>query len=440
VSSEAATTARSIVFSPSWSRAQRYILRFLVCYFAVYAPVILSGLGLLGLPLNWYDGLWGSTVRLVSDLLGLKEGGYAGYGQESSGSFQAAQAVLYGILAIGMVVIWSRKVTDSVEDDYKVYHWFRIGLRYVLAYAALHFAVVALLRFQFTDLTPENLITPAGDMKPAELLWAFFGWSWIFTTFLAAAELLSGVLLLRRRTTLLGALLMGSILSNVVILNFTFDVPGKSIAPHLLVIVGLLLLPDLKRVFDVHFLGRSVPPADLGYSVPAEPFLKRNHGRVKALMILLMIASPAYLIYKTRGYLIFHTKHTLSALYEVPKFVRDSTVHPPIIGDSVRWRRVVIAEKGDFLHVQLANNKWQSFTMKVDTAKKKIALSAPSPSEWRAKKLESNWGGETPLPDTVTYAKAGSGDLQLVGSIASHKMDISLKPVDISKFKFFGVH
>jgi hypothetical protein len=416
------------------SKALGVVLRFCICYFAVYAPVVFADLGFLGLPLHWYDYLLQLPVRLTGSLLGLSPEPLL-LGQPSDDVYQLCQALFFAIVAGIATAVWSRSEASG-DADRRLYHWLRIGLRYVLAYATFHYAVISLLRFQFTDLTLESFITPAGDMRPPELLWAFFGWSWMFTTFLAFGELLGGATLLRRETTLLGALIMGAVLSNVALLNFTYNVPGKSLASHLTVAVGLLVLPDAKRLLDVHVLGRPAPAADVGRDVPGPGLLRDYQILIKTLLIVAFIASPIYFVVSQRGYLwVAPSRHPHWGMYEVPKFSLDGVERESIAGDSLRWRRAIISEDGGRLHLHMADNEWAAYAMSVDTSSHQIRLGGRRWSQWRDRApvvvpAGTRW-------DTLTYERSKKGEIRLRGVLEGHRVEILLKPFDLNKLTFF---
>ena len=73
--------------------------------------------------------------------------------------------------------------------------------------------------------------------------------------------MLGGLLLVARRTTLLGALVSIGVLTNVVMLNFCYDVPVKLFSAHLLAMAVFLVLPDLRRLADLLVFNRGVEPA-----------------------------------------------------------------------------------------------------------------------------------------------------------------------------------
>src|SRR5439155_22465370 len=123
------------------------------------------------------------------------------------------------------------------------------------------------------------------------------------------------------RTTLLGTLVVGAVLSNVVALNFLFDVPGKSLSPHMSLIAGLLLFPDAKRLVDVHMRGRPVAPADLAPDVPGRGVFRTHRTALKGAVVALFIVSPFVTIERTRGYVCSAPPpHPLAVLYEARSF------------------------------------------------------------------------------------------------------------------------
>jgi hypothetical protein len=90
-----------------------------------------------------------------------------------------------------------------------------------------------------------------GESSPFAIAWTFMGSSTAYAVISGAAETLGGALLLFRRTTTLGAMLVGAVMSNVVLLNFCYDVPVKIHSSHLLLMAAFLLWPDVRRLVGV---------------------------------------------------------------------------------------------------------------------------------------------------------------------------------------------
>ena len=182
----------------------------------------------------------------------------------------------------------------SLADRRRAHHrelagLLRVYLRYLLAFTMLTYGMLKVLKSQFPDPSPVRLLTPVGHMSPMGLLWTFMGHSVVYNVFTGLAEVLGGALLLSRRTTTLGALLLTGVLANVVALNYCFDVPVKLFSTHLLLMAVILLAPDARRMLDVLVRNRAAEPVALG-APPWPDRWRRALPIVKGLVIAAMIA------------------------------------------------------------------------------------------------------------------------------------------------------
>lgn len=83
----------------------------------------------------------------------------------------------------------------------------------------------------FSELGPHLLETSIGDMNRRYLLWVSMSASPLYGFFGGADEFTGGLLVLFRRTTLLGSLIVIGVMSNVVLLNFGYDICGPTANP-----------------------------------------------------------------------------------------------------------------------------------------------------------------------------------------------------------------
>src|SRR5882757_6027087 len=97
-----------------------------------------------------------------------------------------------------------------------------------------------------------NMDTRVVDMRPMTVAWSFFGYSFGYEFFIGCSKAVAAILLLLRRTATLGAILMVTIMSNIVFVNFAFDVCVKFFSFSYLVMSVYLLLDDAPRL--VNFL------------------------------------------------------------------------------------------------------------------------------------------------------------------------------------------
>ena len=123
-------------------------------------------------------------------------------------------------------------------------------------------------------------------MSPMGILWSFMGASRSHTIFGGWLELIPAVLLVFRRTAMLGALLASAVLTNIVMLNFSYDVPVKLFSLELLAYAIAIALPQAFRLLI----------AAIGYSVAAVPTPVRmppSWERARRYLKLTMVGSMA---------------------------------------------------------------------------------------------------------------------------------------------------
>ncbi|HEX5051236.1 MAG TPA: hypothetical protein VFZ65_05655, partial [Planctomycetota bacterium] len=199
------------------------------------------------------------------------------------------------VLAVLVAAIWSAvgRVTTRRLDHVVLLDLLRSYLRYVLAFAMLGYglAKVSMGQNQFSVIGDWQLKQTWGDCSPMGVVWKFMGASRPYTIFAGLGEVLAALLLIWRRTCSLGALVAIAVMSNVVMLNFCYDVPVKLYSSHLLLMAILIVMPDAARLCGVLVLNRAT-------TVPAKrdlwmgPALRWVRRVVKAIVILYGFAWP----------------------------------------------------------------------------------------------------------------------------------------------------
>jgi hypothetical protein len=154
------------------------------------------------------------------------------------------------------------------------------------------------------------------------LLWTFMGSSPAYTAFAGAMETLGALLLVWRRTALLGALVSACVMLNVMLLNFCYDVPVKLFSFHLVVVGLCIALPEASRLLQL-FLGLGPgTPARLAY-----PFTGRagrwTHRVSKAYLLVVVLGLPLF------------------------EFVRGERASAPVWPALGEWKLVALALEGE---------------------------------------------------------------------------------------------
>jgi hypothetical protein len=184
-------------------------------------------------------------------------------------------------------VVWlvQRRKPDR-DPDGRLHAIARVLVRYFLCNMLLGYGFAKVFPLQFAEPSSFRLGQPLGDMSPMGLLWTFMGFSPTYQMFTGAVEVLAGLLLTTRRTTLLGSLITLAAMTQVFILNMCFDVLVKLYSFNYLMMAILLLAPELPRLIDGFLLGKAVEPMSLP---PCFGSVKLDR-LVRALRTLLVVA------------------------------------------------------------------------------------------------------------------------------------------------------
>lgn len=127
-------------------------------------------------------------------------------------------------------------------------------MRLYVAIMVSAYAVGKLAGGQFhLDPLPEKLAQQTlGELNSFDLAWRFFGYSKVYIWIISLGQLVGAVLLLHRRTALLGIFTLLPILLNIIVVDLAFHIPGAATfnAIHYTLILIILLWLDRKRLLE----------------------------------------------------------------------------------------------------------------------------------------------------------------------------------------------
>jgi uncharacterized membrane protein YphA (DoxX/SURF4 family) len=235
--------------SDSMRALPKFALRFSVVYWSLYC-----------LPSTISETLvraFASKVLGISKTLVLPNG-------SGDTTYSYVQALLIFVIAMTGALIWT--ALDRRKTDYRLTHdLLRSLLRYMLAFIMLSYGLAKIGWFtnQFPTPNALRLASTYGESSPMGLLWTFMGASRPYTIFAGLGEVIGGLLLLMRRTATVGALIVFGVMTNVMMMNFCYDVPVKLYSAHLVLMSVFILLPDLGRLFSLLVLNRPTHPIRL---------------------------------------------------------------------------------------------------------------------------------------------------------------------------------
>lgn len=113
--------------------------------------------------------------------------------------------------------------------------------RYAISFLIITYGFAKLNGAQFTVLESE-LDKPMGEVSGFWLTWYYFGYSKVYGDLVALAQVLGGLLLVFRRTTLLGACLLLPIVTNIVLIDVFYGIDPGALFVALLIGAGLLVI------------------------------------------------------------------------------------------------------------------------------------------------------------------------------------------------------
>src|SRR5581483_12004453 len=251
---------------PQWSLARRVAFRFAFAYFLLYcAPFPLNWIPYADRTGEWINALWhvvavwaGAHVLHLSKPITIFENG------SGDTTYNWVLVFCFLVIATAATVVWS--ILDRKRQSYdRLYRWSRLYLRLWLGGIMCSYGAAKVIQSQFPAPLLSTLIVPYGQHSPMGLLWTFMGASKPYNVFAGSAEMLAGILLLVPRSTTFGAVVCAAVMSNVFMLNMSYDVPVKLFSFHLLVAALILAGPDLANTTRFFVLRK---PAQLAIDRP----------------------------------------------------------------------------------------------------------------------------------------------------------------------------
>ncbi len=202
-----------------------------------------------------------------------------------SGSLHTIRDTVYLLLSCVACVLWT--MLDKKRTNYnKLNYWFSRCLVIALSCILFTYGVVKVLPVQMASPSFIGLQVPVGDLSPFNLLWTTFGYGKPYQVFTGVFELSAAILVLFKRTRMAGLLIAISVMLNVVVINYTYQVGVLILSVYILLIALFLLAPYAGRLCRFFFTLQPVIIPEKDY-VPA----KNTRTRLFAIISTLLLAS-----------------------------------------------------------------------------------------------------------------------------------------------------
>jgi uncharacterized membrane protein YphA (DoxX/SURF4 family) len=319
------------------------------------------------------------------------------------------------VVSLLATAVWS--VLDQTRPNYaSLNKWFRVFIRLALASQMFEYGMTKIIPTQFPAPSLVTLVTRVGNVPLQGLLWTSVGAAPAYGMFTGVAELLGGILLIIPRTTTLGALICLADLTQVFVLNLTYDIGVKQISFHLILLTLFLLVPDVRRLASL-FANRPTRPS-------ATPKANRTALAVQMLIGVYLLAMQA-----DTNWVFWHlegggrVKSPLYGIWDVKQLSIDGEARPAALNDyNRRWRRVLF-DLPDQVVFQRTDDSFARYGAAIDVPGKTFALTKGESRTWKS---------------VFAFQRPAEDRLLLSGEMDGYRIELQLQRVEFDTLRLLN--
>jgi len=403
-----------------WSIIKKILFRFAFLFFVLYIFFNPNGVfPYFGVAFEYYITTFHKLIPWIGKhILHLSYDIYTFTNGSGDTTYDYAVLLFLTGMAVLGCLVWT--IIDRRRKSYNaLYYWLTVIVRYYLAFTMLNYGFGKIFKLQFPFPGPNVLLEAYGNSSPMRLAWAFFGYSEGYNYFTGFCEIISGALLLFRRTTRLGAIFSLAVAGNIMAVNYSFDVCVKLLSTIMVIMAIFLIMQDRKRQIDFFFRNRQTVPENMFV-----PRFRKKWGNISMVVfkyVILAFVLGAF-IYGASSALKKYgenaVKPPLYGIYNVQTFIRNKDTLPPLITDTTRWRRLVVSSPG-YCSIKLMNDSSKFYSFEPDTVTRKILVYDVSNMSKKS---------------YLGYAFIGADSLLLNGKFFDDSVNITMKKYDLDNF------
>lgn len=297
--------------APSYPNRTGWFLKFCEC--------VLAAIGILSVLMM--------PIETLPNSFWVKYGQYGQYILPVLGGI----ALLGGI---GYSIVWHRRERAGQIDGGLRHAWLQAIIRYWLAFEISTYGFAKIMKTQFS--TPNYRLDMAlSDLNGFQLTWYYYSYSYTLAVIIALFQIGGSCLLLFRRTTLLGVMILLPVMVNIMFINIFYNIAAGAFFNSVMFTLGLLLflfldIDKLKRAF-LDLVDR-LPPIPAG----RVPWLKNGARLLPVAMAFVTIL----VLIKTHP-----NEKVLAGTWKVESLTRNGQSVPTNSWqtDTVAWNRVYFA-------------------------------------------------------------------------------------------------
>jgi hypothetical protein len=254
------------------------------------------------------------------------------------------------LIAAGGGLIWTLIVRLRKKERFEyntLYYWLRAIVRYRAAIGIIGFGFTKLLPVQMPYPSLGVLNTDFGDLTAQKVYWLSVGIVPWYQVFAGVVEVTAGVLLLFRRTTTLGAILLFGALGDIVYVNFAYDGGVHVYSTYFVLLAAFLLVNDLPKIYRLFVLERFTVPVNFYPSLSKWQRYVRTGLKTAVILVFLVLLFYLQLInfwYDPYKQPSVAGVSQLRGNYAVSEFRINNQILPASATDTVRWQEATFED------------------------------------------------------------------------------------------------
>ena len=238
------------------------------------------------------------------------------------------------VFSIGFSIYWHKKEKKGFSNSIKYISWLSTLIRYWIAFLLLDFGFQKIfeVNFNYSYHINDSL---ASALTGQELTWKYYGFSYGLALILASFQIIGSILLLFKRTILLGVAVLLPVLLNIVLINIFYSIGLITLFTSILITLGLVTLMLQQKVDIIHFFNlykNTLPPIGTNFS--------RSIARILCILIPLV-----FVIYYNNS---VHLSKKYFGKWKVESMTRNGRLvsENEWQKDTLAWQTIYIEERG----------------------------------------------------------------------------------------------
>lgn len=161
-------------------------------------------------------------------------------------------------VAIIYVIIWQVRKTNNLTT---LAFWQGL-IRYGVAFDLAEFGWTKICHLQLV-MPMSKLDLPYRSFSPSDLFWTFFSHSYLFACIIGGLQIVGAMLLLFRRTRLVGVFILLPVVANILLMDIVYQIGGSVVVHASIMMAGVLyfLFVEFGRLKEFFFATKDQLPA-----------------------------------------------------------------------------------------------------------------------------------------------------------------------------------